>query len=231
MAIDIYTGPLTRYYLGLWENQLQQTCRENGREYQRVSPDSEKEPNLDAEYISDLIVNWKKELSKILGCQEWNEGKDFEYYTTQFHESSEVHALSCYIAASKTLDSFPRKIDILKDPIIKDVAKKGIFIGLSEIDFYIPSTLPNNDIFQISLPNEREVICSSTHRLTEELELLTDKIWGVSVSYLDSLPEEIVYKKYANNSNSLTTAIFGLCKLHNHALFSKANNVPIILDY
>lgn len=238
MAVDLYTGPLTRYYLGLWENQAQAFCRENGKEYHVISPmgldQLEEEPASSPQETAEAIKIWMHTLSQSFGCQiSWEEGESIPYYSTQFSECSEVQALSCYnfILETSVLDDFPKTLDISKDPVVKQAEKDGIFLFFNTVEFYFPTSLPGSGIFQIELPNEREVICSSTQKLLEELEGVAQKIWKVPINYLDSLPEEEIYCNYALRKDPLALAIFGLRKLYQHALFSHKNNLPILLDY
>ncbi|MBY0273410.1 MAG: hypothetical protein K2X02_08430 [Alphaproteobacteria bacterium] len=238
MAIDLYTGPLTRYYSGLWENQLQALCRKRGEEYKIISPEginqSQDEPSLTPQKTCEAIKIWMRNLSQSFGCQiKWEEGENISYHTSQFSEFSEVEALSCYVWAleENVVDSFPESLDASKDPIIKNVEKKGQFIFFNAVEFYMPISLPGSGIFQIELPDDREVICSSTQKLLEELDQLTKKVWQVPMNDLNSISEEEIYSNFAQKKEPLTLAIFGLCKLYKNALFSQKNNLPIILDY
>ena len=41
MGLDIYAGPLTRYYSHNWKTVVQQWAEENGYTFNRITPDGE----------------------------------------------------------------------------------------------------------------------------------------------------------------------------------------------
>lgn len=241
MAVDIYCGPLTRYYLGLWENQVQKFCRENGKKYNSISPQEnsdstqhEEDQSPSQQETCETVKCWLNKVSQdIKHDLKWEEGVDIPYFTSRFSEFSEVYALNCYAYHSQAClpRDFPDSLDVSKDPVIKAVEKEGLFCFFGAIEFYIPIILPENKVFEIELPNERGVFCSSTQTLLEELDKLTHKIWNISMSDLDNLSEEEIIESYSFGKEYLILAIYGLCKLYKNALFSQKNNLPILLDY
>lgn len=237
MGIDIYTGSLTRYYLGLWESQLQVMSRERRETYTRVTPSGEGEFGKDLPKPQEtfkFVKDWMSHLSGSLGFElNWNEGVETPYYTLQYSEFSEVCALVNYahVFGSKAPDQFPNEIDFRKDKVLNERDMKEQFNFLGQVELFLPISLPEPGIYELQLPNQKKVYCSSNQKLLEEMNKLSQKIWGVSMQYLHSLSEEDVYNKYAKRKTSLALAIFGLCKLYENILFSQQNNVPILLDY
>lgn len=45
MGLDIYAGPLTRYYSHNWKTVVQQWAEENGYTFNRITPDGEPADN------------------------------------------------------------------------------------------------------------------------------------------------------------------------------------------
>lgn len=89
MGLDIYVGPLTRYYLGDWETVVQRHGRESGIPVTIIRKDSENnqsQPKLSAEEVLDIVVRWRAGLTAGLGSNmtdplNWAESADGEYFT------------------------------------------------------------------------------------------------------------------------------------------------------
>lgn len=238
MAVDIYVGSLTCYYSGLWENQLQAHCRKNGEEYQKITPNQEtsyeEDVPLNSQEIYEIITIWRDNLSKALQIGlKWDEGGSIPYYTCQFSESAEVYALSCYASYPdlNIIESFPANLDIFTDKMIKKTKIDERFCFLGAVEAFLPDELPDSGIYKISLPNERQAICSSTPKLLRELDKMARRVWGASMLELDQVSEKEIFEDYAAGKEPLMRAIFGLCKLYKGALFSQKNHLPILLDY
>jgi len=89
MGLDLYVGPLTRYYLGDWETVVQRFGKESGMPVTIVRPASNqenKEPKLGPGEILDLVTKWRSALSEGLGENlqqplDWPESANGEYFT------------------------------------------------------------------------------------------------------------------------------------------------------
>lgn len=87
MGLDIYVGPLTRYYLGDWENVVQRYGREQGIPVRVIKPEGTPElPKLSAEQVLQAVTNWRADLSTGLGSNlseplDWPESGAGEYFT------------------------------------------------------------------------------------------------------------------------------------------------------
>jgi hypothetical protein len=72
MALDIYVGPLTRFYAGTWKTAAHQGCEHEHE------PDPTKNPNI----IAGAVRDWQKELSQGLKATvNWPEDGDLPYWT------------------------------------------------------------------------------------------------------------------------------------------------------
>src|SRR5687767_5829015 len=90
MGLDVYVGPLSRYYTGQWETIVQQYGRETGMQVQVVRPAQPSKglfgrlldrirpaPNVHRE-----VARWQVELSRLVGTTvTWDDSEDREYFT------------------------------------------------------------------------------------------------------------------------------------------------------
>jgi len=83
MALDVYVGPLTRYYTGDWENVAERSARERGRPIARPGgTDRAKESDL----VRPRVLDWRAALGRSLGDRvseplAWDEAADTLYFT------------------------------------------------------------------------------------------------------------------------------------------------------
>ena len=62
MGLDIYAGPLTRYYSHNWKTVVQQWAEENGYTFNRITPDGEpadNEEELSPAEIQAAVEDWR----------------------------------------------------------------------------------------------------------------------------------------------------------------------------
>ena len=224
MALDIYTGPFTRYFSGLWENELQQMMSKAGKEYRIIKPTIEydTDESLDPIEVSKMTENWLNYLEKSIGATlVLNEGISVSYFTSRFSEYADLYRASCYAL-------YPR-IDLAAltedSEFEKNVEKESEFLFFRDVEVWLPANLPGSQIFEVPFPNDTQKIVSSTNNLVEELDNVAVRILNKSLSELEqsypSLNEEELY--WIDST--------GLLKFYKHAQFSLENNVPIILDY
>ena len=93
MGLDVYVGPLSRYYAGDWETVIQQAAKEDGIPVRIVRPEQPRQSLLGR--LRDLVRprgpaaaqravrRWRDRLRKELGISDldWNEFPDAEYAT------------------------------------------------------------------------------------------------------------------------------------------------------
>ena len=90
MGLDVYVGPLTRYYDGDWENAGERAARERalgmatGR--RPVPPKAPIDKIRDKERVRQAVLTWRGVLGNSLGANvagplEWDETEDAPYFT------------------------------------------------------------------------------------------------------------------------------------------------------
>ena len=111
MGLDVYVGPLTRYYAGDWETVIEQYAREHGVDLEVVRPKEDAAANdrelqeileefareegyeiqiggtesdaaIDADALSEAVDRWRAALSEAVGLVlAWDESPEAPYYT------------------------------------------------------------------------------------------------------------------------------------------------------
>ena len=65
MGLDIYAGPLTRYYSHNWKTVVQQWAEENGYSFNRITPDGEpadNEEEMSPAEVQAAVENWRDQI-------------------------------------------------------------------------------------------------------------------------------------------------------------------------
>ena len=90
MGLDIYAGPLTRYYSHNWKTVVQQWAEENGYTFNRITPDGEpadNEEELSPAEIQAAVEDWRDQILAAISQPNqphytpWPEDNERPYYT------------------------------------------------------------------------------------------------------------------------------------------------------
>ncbi|MGH3646434.1 MAG: hypothetical protein ACRDTM_04560 [Micromonosporaceae bacterium] len=83
MGLDLYVGPLTRYYLGDWQTITQQLGAQLGYEVSVVRPEPEPEDRVtDPGVVLGAVRDWQEGIGEALGSPlDWSEGPALPYWT------------------------------------------------------------------------------------------------------------------------------------------------------
>jgi hypothetical protein len=84
MGLDIYVGPLSRYYAGDWETVIQRWGRENGTPITMIRPPGHRFPSLDD--ALQAVLTWRLQLEAAFGDLvheplDWSEDPTGDYST------------------------------------------------------------------------------------------------------------------------------------------------------
>lgn len=85
MALDVYVGPLTRYYAGAWESLAESAARKRGAPRPTASPKATDAARTQGQ-IRPTVVAWRTMLAKALGDRidvplDWDEGESAPWFT------------------------------------------------------------------------------------------------------------------------------------------------------
>src|SRR5687768_14062080 len=84
VGLDVYVGPLTRYYTGDWETIIEQLGREGAFAVEVVRPDGEDQGErlTDPAEVTELVLAWRTALSAAIGQElEWIEDPSAPVFT------------------------------------------------------------------------------------------------------------------------------------------------------
>jgi hypothetical protein len=83
MGLDVYVGPLTRYYAGTWKTIVQQMGEQTGMPIHIVRAQPEPEDKItDPGVIADTVRSWQRVLSQGLECDvDWADNGELPYWT------------------------------------------------------------------------------------------------------------------------------------------------------
>lgn len=104
MGLDVYVGPLARYYAFEWETIIQQAGREQGMEVEIVRPPGFRKP--DPEDVLQAVTTWRKALGDAIGVSmRWDESA-FGDYETDKPDWDGYHAVR-YLALHEEFPDLP----------------------------------------------------------------------------------------------------------------------------
>ena len=203
MGLDVYVGPLSRYYSGNWETVLQQMARQGGISVQvirareprvgllrrlidRVLPRKVPDP-------TSVITAWKRTLPKAVAASDWPDAPDGPYFTDK-------PAWDCYGALvlwaayddlspkerlSSATDVWSRDktyVSALESP----TSRYRHLVGNTEVWLPVDFDPP----FSALMPNGASAVIGSGPRLLSELNELNARTWKATAADCEKWREE-----------------------------------------
>jgi hypothetical protein len=237
MALDIYVGSLTRYYLKDWETAGARTSREMGVPYQVIRHESKPDDDAvtDPAVVKEAVLGWRRSLEA--GLRQhltegllWNEEPDTPYFTDR--PSWEGYAGLVLLAAHTERPEFSRperamsewdKDDAYQAVISPDF--KSRFSLLYEVEIWLPCRFS----FKFKAPDVAgaKVWFGSSLVLLDELRRLNEETYRVSSDGL--LEGKFEGADKADEFNK--SARFGLEMFLRLAQLSVEHQLPMKLDY
>lgn len=149
MALDIYVGSLTRYYLSDWESAGAKAAREMGVPYQVIRPPSKTDDAVtDPAIIRDAVAGWRTAVEGALKqyltvSLSWSEEPGAPYFTDR--PASDGYAGLVLLAAHTELPEFPLPEQAVsqwqQDDAFRAVTSpdfKSRFSSLYEVELWLP---------------------------------------------------------------------------------------------
>jgi hypothetical protein len=237
MALDIFVGALTRYYLSDWETPGARIARELGADYQIVRPESENadESVTDPAVVKDAVLSWRTALETSLRQQlpsglSWNEEPDTPYFTDR--PAWDGYACLLLLAARTERPEFslPKRAtnEWANDAAYQAVTSpdwKSRFSQLYEVESWLPCRFQ----FKFKAPDVAgtEVWSGSSLELLDQLRRLDQETIRVSS---DDVPEEDLLESDEADSCD-RFARFGLEMFLRLVAKSVEHRLPMKLDY
>lgn len=254
MALDIYCGPLSRYYNGQWENIIEIWAEEQGVDYHinRKRPENDGE-ELSEEALKETILSWRENLKQFLhtrqqlDCQ-WQEGDETPYCSDRPDWSAYWLLILWALYQEQgeaPFDQLPQGFQIEKDRIFERHTMPGYETSypmlMSEAELF----LPIDDAVTISGldPLNQPITIASSVYLLKELEQLNSNCWQADEPTIKSWRAQYNRVKPALVDGALSisheqeidrfeeVAKYGFSVLYHLCQFAVANQVPMRLDW
>ncbi len=185
MALDVYVGPLTRYYAGEWENLSEQTARDRASPF-RIGRRGTGDPDPDSEAIRQAILDWRSAVSESLGQRiaaplDWSEAADAPYFTGRpgwdGFGSLVLWAAYAEHPAARRPANLPEEWD--NDPALMRSNAEGFRSRYAHLVRNVELWLPG--AFKFTFEGEdvdgRRVVVGSTAMLRRQLDDLNNATW------------------------------------------------------
>ena len=181
MELEVYVGPLVRFYLDDWENAERRAAREAGRPPAPPPEDAITDP---AE-VAEIVELWRQDLAKALGrhasvALDWAEEPMGPYATGQPTWAAYVDLLLW--AAYEEHPELPRPAssvaDLANDPAYKLSSSQGSgtrYPHLLGCQWWLPVDIPFT--FMAHDPAGKRMAFGSSPRLLSELSWLNSATW------------------------------------------------------
>jgi len=238
MGLDVYVGPLSRYYTGQWETILQQYGRQAGLQVQvvRTPPQGRSLLSRLVDFFrpkpnaGQAVARWQVELSRLTQVDvTWDDDPDREYFTDKpgwdcygallLWAAYEEHGATKFPATAERWHEDP----IFKSAAADESSKYRHLLGGTEI--WLPAEI-RKPIQAPTLGGEPAVVGSVTG-LAAELRLLNDATWRADGEAVSAWRREGA----ESQDRFETSARFGFAVFSELADLAVQNRLPMKLDY
>jgi hypothetical protein len=236
MALDIYVGSLTRYYLNDWESVAAKMFREKGIPHQVIR--SQPEPDeavTDPAIVKEVVLGWRSSLEgglrqHLTSGLMWSEETDTPYFTDR--PSWDGYAGLLLLAAHVEFPEFPRPQQATsewdKDPAYQAAAApdfKSRFSLLYDVVIWLPCSFAFK--FQSLNVAGTKAWFGSSIDLLVQLRRLNEETYRASSDDLSRWKFEGVEK----DSSFDRSARFGLAMFLHLTQLSVEHKLPMKLDF
>ena len=236
VALDVYVGPLTRYYAGEWDNVSERTARERGTQFRSGRRVGSGDSEPDMQEVLHSILAWRVALNQSLGDRiahpfDWSEDLDAPYYTGRpgwdgFGSLVLWAAYAEHLAVRRPV-SLPDEWD--NDPALMRSNLAGFRSRYSHLVRNVELWLPNP--FEFTFEGEdvdgRRVVVGSTSMLRRQLEELNAAAWKADADIVAAWGHEGL----ANAAPLERDARYAFAVLLDLAERSVELRLPMKLDY
>lgn len=228
MALDVYVGSFTRYYLGNWETPGAKVARDLGASYHVIRPLNEMEGAVtDPAIVQEAVLNWRTSLETGLKKHLpdgllWSEEPETPYFTDR--PAYDGYSSLVLLAAHTECPDFPAPAEAVSEWQTDEAFKvatspefKSRFPSLYEVEIWLPCQFS----FKFKAPDVagETVWFGSSVTLYEQLRCLYDE--QTNRGHFETAP--------VNSFDRM--ARFGLEMFLRLARLSVEHQLPMKLDY
>jgi hypothetical protein len=259
MGVDIYAGPLCRYYAEDWELITISALREVGIQVNVMRPGPIFPASSDREEIYKAVSNWKygvlSQLSKAgLEAQAWPEAFDLPYMTDK-PDGDGIDALRIFAAYSALgVTPFPTEVpqNVDDNPIVRrffDYEGENLLTNIElliEYQAWVPVVF-RGVLVRPEMPNGARYFIGSVDVLHEALEQINARTWRAGPTEIErwrhrgplgksaiSLETPLLKTGPSVSADGLSyvehMAQFGFATMFSLAEWAKSKRMPMIVD-
>ena len=182
MAIDLYAGPLQRYFTRRWETVGAVQARKAGFAYQMVFPNGVDPLSLDDEIAEAEVRDFAERLKSPLKLAEspcWHESFDSPYLSLQLTPQG-LKALILWTAFLQRSDlARPKAVPENPDEVaaVAEAADKGYYMGpMATLEAHMIVPGPEIEIVIAEDPIGRELFVTTTAALDQAIDFLAPSL-------------------------------------------------------
>jgi hypothetical protein len=250
VGLDIYVGPLTRYYSFDWETIVQQAGREQGMEVEILRPPGFQKP--EPRDVIEGVATWRKALGDAVGVpMRWDESLSGAYETDK--PDWDGYQAVRFLALHDEFPDLPTPTSIDTRTIDKEPLERRfgevyarrnqstvgrllgrkppeptappLYVNIHTPELWLPVVL--DGVINTTGPAGRDMTIGSVDGLVAELEQVNDSTVRMDQTALDAArtagpPEDGEFDPLAR---------FGLAVVLALARIAKERSQPMILDY
>lgn len=234
MALDIYVGPLVRYFTGRWETIAAHVLAAEGVEVRTVRTGGSDPAANDPGQVAEVLAGWRAYLADGLGCAaDWPDNIDGEYWTDR--PAWDGFGAVVIVAARLAMPDHP---DVTADPgdpagyadlPLVQAARHGTRLRslVGGAEWWLPIT-PAAQTFSVGMPNGNMTEMSTVDRLVNDLAEVVDQSGFIARSEIDPVRRAGIP---ARNAAFDDCARWGLAVMTWAALTARRYRQPMLLDY
>lgn len=252
MGLDIYAGPLTRYYTHNWKTAAQKWAEENGMGYEMVRANDDGQEELSPEEVCRIVSGWRDSALEAVksaagDVTPWPENNDRDYFTDK-PDWPAFGALLLYAAAKIYGEPYPTTVpkdwDFWQEPLIQRAqgdaqVSWSLFKGA---EWWLPLEAPL--LFRGQNPVGDTLVLSTAGALMLELLRINELGWKADEEAVlawaktEGYPQDgtlhdgkLEMEQVHTVYSTVSLARFAYSILWQAAKFSLQHQAPILLDY
>ena len=186
MGLDIYVGPLTRYYLGDWKLSTQGWAESIGIPFSVLRGSEGPEEKADPQVVRRSVSAWKEAVTRALKKHvrkpiEWDESDQAPYFTQKpgWDGFESLRLWAAYEEHPKIVRPSQRVESADVDPAIQESQEEGFWTRypqiVQEIEIWIPCDF--DFVFGFEDVFGDDIKVGSSVALLNELKLLNERSW------------------------------------------------------